>query len=85
MQRFRASFPGIALAVRVSAQEEIEPALRDDALDLGIGFGDPPAEDIEAIPLHNERPALIVRADRQPEHKATLSATELAATPGAAG
>jgi LysR family cyn operon transcriptional activator len=81
LQRFRARHPGIVLSVRVTAQEEIEPALRDDELDLGIGFGDMPAEDIEAILLHNERPALIVRADLWPKRKAPLTPTQLAATP----
>lgn len=82
LQRFRASYSGVAFTVRVSAQaEEIEPALRDDELDLGIGFGDLPSEDIEAIPLHDERPTLIVRADPKAARKATLTPTELAETP----
>ena len=51
-QRFRARYPNITLAIHVAAQEQIEPALRDDALDLGIGFGDLPSEDIEATKLH---------------------------------
>jgi DNA-binding transcriptional LysR family regulator len=39
-QRFRARYPNITLSIRVAAQEEeIEPALIDDELDLGIGFG----------------------------------------------
>ena len=47
LRRFRARYPGISLVINVSAQEQIEPALRDDELDLGIGFGDLPAEDID--------------------------------------
>jgi LysR family cyn operon transcriptional activator len=81
LQRFRASYPGIALTIRVSPQEEIEPALRDDQLDLGIGFGDIHAEDIEATHLQDERLALIVGAGRDPVRKAVITASELAATP----
>jgi LysR family transcriptional regulator, cyn operon transcriptional activator len=81
-QRFRASYPGIALSIRVAAQkEEIEPALRDDALDLGIGFGDLPAEDIETIPLHEERLALIVGADHACAVNTAVIAEEVAAMP----
>ena len=81
LQRFRTRYPGIFLAIRVSAQEEIEPALRDDELDLGIGFGDLPAEDIEVTPLHDERPSVIVAAERVRRRKASVTATELAQMP----
>ncbi len=82
LQRFRSAYPGIALSIRVAAQEEeIEPALRNDELDLGIGFGDLPAEDIEAIPLHKERLALIVGAGHRSVGKAAVTAAEVAAMP----
>jgi len=82
LQRFRAAYPGIALSIRVAAQEEeIEPALRDDELDLGIGFGDLPADDIEAIPLQKERLALIVGAGHLCASKAVVTAAEVAAMP----
>jgi LysR family cyn operon transcriptional activator len=81
LQRFRTRYPGIFLAIRVSAQEAIEPALRDDELDLGIGFGDLPAEDIEVTPLHDERPSVIVAAERVRRRKASVTATELAQMP----
>jgi LysR family cyn operon transcriptional activator len=80
-RRFRASYPGITLAIRVTAQEEIEPALRDDALDLGIGFGDLPSDDIETTKLHVERLALIMRADQSPARKTVISAAEIANMP----
>ena len=81
LQRFRKRYPGITLTVRVSSQEVIEPALRDDQLDLGIGFGDLPAEDIEAMPLHEERPMLIVGKGHRDAHKAVVTAKELAQMP----
>ena len=81
-QRFRASYPNITLSIRVSAQEEeIHPALLDDELDLGIGFGDLPSEGIEITPLHVERMALIVKAKRWPVRKTVLSAAEVASIP----
>lgn len=82
LQRFRSAYPGIALSIRVAAQEEeIEPALRRDELDLGIGFGDLPAEDIAVTPLHKERLALIVAADRPFARDAEVTAADAAAMP----
>lgn len=81
LQRFRKHCPGVTLSVRVSSQEAIEPALRDDELDLGIGFGDLPAEDIEATPLHEERPMLIVGKKHRVAGKAAVTAKELAQMP----
>jgi LysR family transcriptional regulator, cyn operon transcriptional activator len=82
VQRFRSDYPGIAFSVRVAAQEEeIEPALRQDELDLGIGFGDLPAEDIESIPLHKERLALIVAATHPRAGGTGVTAAEAAAMP----
>ncbi|TXI11597.1 MAG: transcriptional regulator CynR [Rhizobium sp.] len=81
LHRFRARYPGIALTVRVAPQEEIEPALRDDQLDLAIGFGDIHAEDIEATHLHDERLALIVGSDQVAARSSVMTASELAATP----
>lgn len=81
LRHFRSTYPEIGLVVRVSAQEEIEPALRNDELDLGIGFGDLPAEDIETIPLHDERLALIVSATWQGTRGNAFPAAELASTP----
>ena len=70
-----------AVTCRAARRPEIEPALRDDELDLGLGFGDLPAEDIEAILLHCEQPTLIVGANHPATRKASLTAAELAATP----
>jgi len=82
LQRFRSAYPGITLSIRVAAQEEeIEPALRNDELDLGIGFGDLPAEDIEATLLHKERLALLVGKGHPLTNKAAVTAAEVAAMP----
>lgn len=82
VQRFRSSYPGISLSIRVaSQQEEIEPALRDDRLDLGIGFGDMPVEDIDVTLLHKERLALITGAGRSLAQKAVVTPAEVLATP----
>jgi hypothetical protein len=50
-------------------------------LDLGIGFGDLPTEDIEITPLHVERMALIVNVKRSPVRKTALSEAEVASIP----
>ncbi len=77
-------YPNITLSILVSSHEEFEPALIDDKLDLGIGFGDLPSDDIEVIPLHEERLALIVNAKRPAARKAAMSAADVASTPTAA-
>ncbi len=58
--RFHERFPGVVLSVVDKAQEEIEAALGTDALDLGVAFSDVHAEDVEWLPLHEERLSLIV-------------------------
>jgi LysR family transcriptional regulator, cyn operon transcriptional activator len=80
-QQFRVRHPKIVLSIRVCPQEEIEPQILDDALDLGIGFGDLPADDIEVLPLHMERLALIMRAPRSRARARVVSSAELARMP----
>ena len=60
IRRFHQRYPGISLHLTDMAQEDIETALRDDALDLGLAFSDVHAEDIEWHPLHAERLALVM-------------------------
>jgi LysR family transcriptional regulator, cyn operon transcriptional activator len=60
IRRFHERYPGILLSVVEIAQEEMEPALGVDALDLGIAFSEVAAPDIEWLPLHEERLALLV-------------------------
>jgi LysR family cyn operon transcriptional activator len=60
IDRFQERFPGISLTVSEMAQEQIESALGDDALDMGIAFRAVESEDIEWMPLHREQLALMV-------------------------
>jgi len=77
----RASYPNIALSILVSSHEEIEPALLDDKLDLGIGFGELSPEDIQVMPLHVEHLALIASAQRSSVRKTVMTAAEAASIP----
>lgn len=79
--RFRQLYPGIDVSIRVAPQEEIEPALRDDLLDVGIGFGDMPVDDIEATPLLKERLALITSGSTSSAHKPGVTPAEVCAMP----
>jgi LysR family transcriptional regulator, cyn operon transcriptional activator len=81
VSRFRSRYPGIEFSIRVLSHEEMEPELRGDKLDIGIGFGDLPVEDIEAIPLHTERLALIVGEGRRASRKTHVTPAEAAAMP----
>ncbi|HTJ92233.1 MAG TPA: transcriptional regulator CynR [Pararobbsia sp.] len=81
VKRFRLKHPGVIVSIRVAPQDEIEPALRENALDLGIGFGDMPADDIEVTPLHKERLALIAGPVNASTHKEVVSPAEVCAMP----
>lgn len=60
IRRFHERCPGIHLHLLDMAQEDIETALGDDIIDLGLAFSDVRAEDVEWRPLHAERLALIM-------------------------
>jgi LysR family transcriptional regulator, cyn operon transcriptional activator len=62
IEQFHGRFPAIALSVSEMPQRDMEIALEDDVLDLGIAFNDVERGDIEWLPLHRERLRLIVGA-----------------------
>ena len=61
--RYRALYPGVALTITEMAQEEMEQALRDDALDAALAFREAVPEDIEVTLLHVERLSLLLAKD----------------------
>ncbi len=81
LRSFRARYPRHLPRHHRLRTEQIEPALRDDELDLGIGFGDLPADDIEATPLHDERPSVIMAAERAQLSGGSITAAALARMP----
>lgn len=81
LMRFRSKYPGIAFSIRVVSQEEMQPELQHDRLDIGIGFGDLPVDDIETLPLHTERLALIVGEERWSSRKQYVTPADVAAMP----
>lgn len=78
VRRFHERFPGILLSVVEMAQEEMEPALGADALDLGIAFSDVRAEDIEWLPLHEERLSFVVGEAHPASSSETMDCAALA-------
>ena len=76
IRRYRDRFPGIVLTLTEMAQEEMVLALGVDALDVGLDFSDVNVQDIEGLPLHTERLALIVGQ----EHPATTGDREMDTT-----
>jgi LysR family cyn operon transcriptional activator len=62
VRRFHGLHPGIAISVTVIAQTEMEAALSEDALDLGIAFGAVQSTDVIAQPLYDEQLCLVVDA-----------------------
>src|SRR5579859_1616795 len=60
VRRFHGLHPGIAISVSVVAQAEMEAALSEDAIDLGVAFGEVQSEGIVARPLYDEQLCLVV-------------------------
>ncbi|VEB42212.1 Cyn operon transcriptional activator [Chromobacterium violaceum] len=82
LARFHRRHPGIALTVREMSQEAMEAGLAEDILDIGIGFAPARTLDVEAMPLLDERLALIA-GDSHPlaAREAVLSLADLEAMP----
>lgn len=78
IRRFHGSYPGIRLHLVDMAQDEMEAALGDDALDLGLAYSEVHAEDVEWRPLHAERLALIAGEAHSVARTGAIDATSLA-------
>jgi LysR family cyn operon transcriptional activator len=63
IRRFHERHPGIRFFLTDMTQSEIETALGDDAIDLGLAFSDVHADDVEWRALHAERLALVMSED----------------------
>ena len=60
VEAFHSRYPNITLNLREIAQERMEALLLEDALDVGIAFDEPHAQDIDTCPLLVETLALVV-------------------------
>ncbi|MQL49094.1 transcriptional regulator CynR [Photorhabdus khanii] len=60
VERFNARYPGIALNIKEMTQDQIEVALAENQLDLGIAFSAVRSPDIDSEPLFIETLSLIV-------------------------
>ncbi|ETS31704.1 transcriptional regulator [Photorhabdus khanii NC19] len=60
VERFNARYPGIALIIKEMTQDQIEVALAENQLDLGIAFSAVRSPDIDSEPLFIETLSLIV-------------------------
>ena len=82
VRRFLDRYPGIRLHLADMAQEDIEKALGDDSVDLGIAFSDVRSDDVEWQPLHAERLTLTMAEGHPAEHltvidRATLQSMDM--------
>jgi LysR family cyn operon transcriptional activator len=76
-QQFYARHPGVLISIRILAQVEMEPALRADALDLGIAFDDVRTDDLAAEPLYQEQLCLIMGEGHPAYGRTVMPAAEL--------
>lgn len=75
VRQFHRLHPGVGISVNVLAQAEMEAALSEDAIDLGVAFGAVESDDIVVRPLYEEHLRLLVG-----EGHPAFSHTELAAS-----
>ncbi|WP_103807292.1 transcriptional regulator CynR [Burkholderia pseudomallei] len=79
---FNARYPNLKLTIREMPQEQIEPLLADDELDVGIAFDATQSPEIETMPLWIETLALVVGRDhRHARRRKPLSPDEAAGEP----
>src|ERR1700722_3681623 len=77
VRQFHGRHPGIGISVDVLAQTEMETALSEDRIDLGVAFGTVQSDDIVARPLYEERLCLVVGEGHSAFEHAELAASGL--------
>lgn len=77
VRQFHARHPGIGISVDVLAQTDMETALSEDRIDLGVAFGTVQSDDIVARPLYEERLCLVVGEGHPAFDHAELAASGL--------
>jgi LysR family cyn operon transcriptional activator len=77
VRQFHGRHPGIGISVDVLAQTEMETALSEDRIDLGVAFGTVQSDDIVARPLYEERLCLVVGEGHSAFDHAELAASGL--------
>jgi LysR family cyn operon transcriptional activator len=77
VRQFHARHPGIGISVDVLAQTEMETALSEDRIDLGVAFGTVQSDDIIARPLYEECLCLVVGEGHSAFAHAELAASGL--------
>lgn len=77
LQSYRKEYPGINIKVSEMNAVEVETALKDDAVDLGIAFMPNISDEIDAQPLFDEELALLVTSGNPLARYTELSPSEL--------
>jgi LysR family cyn operon transcriptional activator len=77
VRQFHARHPGIGISVDVLAQTEMETALSEDRIDLGVAFGTVQSDDVVARPLYEECLCLVVGEGHSAFDHAELAASGL--------
>ncbi|CAK16332.1 transcriptional regulator CynR [Pseudomonas entomophila] len=72
VEAFHSRYPNITLNLREIAQERMEAQLLEDALDVGIAFDEPQAQDIDTCPLLVETLALVVGSQHPLAHASAI-------------
>ena len=77
VRQFHGRHPGIGISVDVLAQTEMETALSEDRIDLGVAFGTVQSDDVVARPLYEECLCLVVGEGHSAFDHAELAASGL--------
>ncbi|MGE7956820.1 transcriptional regulator CynR [Pseudomonas sp. NPDC089530] len=81
LTRFNQRYPGIGLSLEEMSQDQLEAALAEDRLDLGIAFAGQHLPDIDSQPLFEEHLSLMVSREHQAGLPRELTAAALQALP----
>ncbi|CAM2159230.1 HTH-type transcriptional regulator CynR (plasmid) [Pararobbsia alpina] len=82
VEAFYASYPKVFVELREMSLDDVEAALTEDSVDLGLGFLDVRSDDVEAEPLYPERLMLVVGATHPlAKSRSPVTPKQLAQTP----
>lgn len=74
---FKKMYPEVELSMEVSNSEDIEAAIHDTALDIGLAEGPPIGKDLESLPFLQDQLVLITSKDHPWSNLESISVFEL--------
>ena len=77
MQAYYAKYPGVAVTIDILAQAELEVALVDDVIDIGLAFSDVESDEIDVDTIEDDELCLVVGKGHPLYRRAKVRVSEL--------